>query len=286
MINSVYTYTDKNGKKYTINPASGGGYMDAYSQYETDRTAQMDTQKANLDATLESNNKTTNANYDNSAKQAYIQYMQNRKTLPSRLQALGVNGGASESGLINLYNNYGTNHATNEAQRNADLTTNQNNRNDAYNEAYNNYLSDLNTQKQTAINNQINEYNNEITRFSSAVQQYPSTSAGYAQYEAWINSLNASSDPLKDIKIALVRQQMAVQFPNGRPSSGGSGGGGGGSSYYSSGGGSTPTTNNMSSIAEQYYSSGGAKNAHKTTTKKTNAGVNRTQDSSKNKNRK
>lgn len=226
-IGQLYQFTDMTGKKYTVNPASSGGYMNAYNQYEQDRKAQLDATQAQLDKTLAQNNATTNANYDNSARQAYVDYMRKQRALPSQLQALGVRGGATESGLLNLYNNYGVEHAANEQQRNADLTSNQNAREDAWNSAYQAYLSDLNEQKQQAINNQINEYNNEITRFSSTVAQYPSTSAGYSAYQQWINNMAASNDPLKDIKVALIRQQMATQFPEGKPSSGGSGGGGG-----------------------------------------------------------
>ena len=176
--------------------------------------------------------------------------------MPSQLQNLGVNGGATESGLLNLYNNYGSSHAANEQQRNADLTTNQQNRDDAYNNAYQAYLSDLNEQKQQAIANQINEYNNEITRFSSSVAQYPTTANGYKQYEEWINNMAASDDPLKDIKVALIRQQMATQFPNGNPagSGSGSGGGGGGRRYggrrYGSGGGDGGGSSQPSAVTQ------------------------------------
>lgn len=227
-ISNIYR-TTVGGRTYQIDPASQGGYMNAYAQYETDRTNQLNDTRANLDKTLEQNNATTNANYDNSARQAYVQYMQRQRALPSQLQNLGVNGGATESGLLNLYNNYGSSHAANEQQRNADLTTNQQNRDDAYNNAYQAYLSDLNEQKQQAIANQINEYNNEITRFSSSVAQYPTTANGYKQYKEWINNMAASNDPLKDIKVALIRQQMATQFPNGDPNGGSGSGGGGGS---------------------------------------------------------
>ena len=254
-IGTVYK-TTVNGKTYTVNPASAGGYMQAYAQYETDRTKQLNATRSQLDKTLQQNNATTNANYDNSARQAYVQYMQRQRALPSQLQALGVNGGATESGLLNLYNNYGSSHAANEQQRNADLTTNQQNRDDAYNTAYQAYLADLNEQKQQAISNQINEYNNEITRFSSSVAQYATTKDGYKQYQNWINNLAASNDPLKDIKIALVRQQMATQFPNGEPKSSGGGGGGGGKRYYGGGrryggGGTTNNNNNTQSKAVQ-----------------------------------
>ena len=251
-ISNIYR-TTVNGRTYQIDPASQGGYMNAYAQYEQDRTNQLNETRANLDKTLAQNNATTNANYDNSARQAYVQYMQRQRALPSQLQALGVSGGATESALLNLYNNYGSSHAANEQQRNADLTTNQQNRDDAYNTAYQAYLSDLNEQKQQAIANQINEYNNEITRFSSSVAQYPTTSNGYKQYEQWIANMEASSDPLKDIKVALIRQQMATQFPDGNPAGSGSGSGGGGGSRRgysrrgSSGGGSNNNNNNSSS---------------------------------------
>lgn len=233
-INQTYKYTDQQGKTYEVNPASSGGYMKQYEQYEKDRKAQFDANTAQLDKTHEQNNATTNANYDSSARQAYADYMRRQKALPGQLQALGVRGGATESGLLNLYNNYGIAHASNEEQRNADLTNNQLSRDDAYNGAYQAYLGDLNAQKQNAWNNQINEYNNEVTRFSATVAQYPSTSGGYKAYKNWIDKMAASNDPLKDIKVAIIRQQMASQFPSGSPSSGGSSGGGGGGGYSTS----------------------------------------------------
>ena len=220
-INGVYKY-NVGGQTYQINPASQGGYMNAYSQYEADRTNQMNATTQHLEDTLNQNNATTNANYDSAARQAYVDYMRKQKALPSQLQSLGVNGGATESALLNLYNNYGSSHAANEQQRNAELATNQQNRDDALYETNQQYMSDLNEQKQTAINNQINEYDNEITRFSSSVAQYPTTEKGYKKYQKWIKNMKKSNDPLKDIKVALIRQQMATQFPDGAPKDSGS----------------------------------------------------------------
>lgn len=238
------------GKTFQVDPAAQGGYLKAYEQYANDAAAQrnlynqqFDTNTSNLKQTLAQNNATTNANYDNSARQAYVDYMRKQRSLPSQLQALGVRGGATESGLLNLYNNYGVEHAANEQQRNADLTTNQQTYDDAYaklvadrTQYLMDYEKDLAAQKQQAINNQINEYNNEITRFSSSVAQYPTTKDGYKQYEAWIANMEASNDPLKDIKVALIRQQMATQFPDGDPGGSGSGGSGGGGGYSRRGG--------------------------------------------------
>lgn len=232
------TYTDRlTGMTLNIAPASQGGYMQAYNQYAAAKEQDLARHTKELDEALAQNNKTTNANYDNNARQAYVDYMRKQRALPSQLQSLGVRGGATESGLLNLYSNYGSSHAANEQQRAADLTKNQLSRDDAYNAYYSDWKNDLDNQWQVAYNNQMNEYNNEITRFSSSVAQYPSTKAGYQAYQQWIANLEASADPLKDIKVALVRQQMAAQFPDGSPSSGGGGGSKSRSRGYSSGGG-------------------------------------------------
>lgn len=256
------TYTDRlTGMKLNVSPASQGGYIEAYNQYAAAKEQDLARRKQELDDTLAQNNKTTNANYDNSARQAYVDYMRKQRALPSQLQALGVRGGATESGLLNLYNNYGSSHAANEQQRMADLTNNQLSRDDAYNAYYSDWKNDLDNQWQVAYNNQMNEYNNEITRFSSSVAQYPSTKAGYQAYQQWIANLEASADPLKDIKVALVRQQMAAQFPDGVPSSGGSKGGGsskrsgGSSSGGNSGGGGGATEGILTTIARNALSS-------------------------------
>jgi hypothetical protein len=251
-IGKPVTYTDKlTGKKVTITPASQGGYMNAYDQYAASKAQGLKDYEKQLNTTLEQNNATTNANYDNSARQAYVDYMRKQRALPSQLQALGVNGGATESGLLNLYSNYGSSHAANEQQRNADLTTNQQNRDDAYNAYRRAYQEDLDNQYQTALSNQMNEYNNEITRFSSSVAQYPTTEKGYKNYQKWIENMKKSDDPLKDIKVALIRQQMATQFPDGAPKAKSSGGGGrrygGYSGGYSSGGSSSDTDTSGSS---------------------------------------
>lgn len=244
-IGQMYQYT-LGGKKYNITPASQGGHMDAYATYAKNAEATRQREEQRLNKDLAQNNQTTNANFDNSARQAYVDYMRRQRALPGQLQALGVRGGATESGLLNLYNNYGVEHAANEQQRNAELASNARARDEAYNAYLSAWEQDLRDREQEAIANQRNEYNNEITRFSSSVAQYPATKEGYKNYEKWISNLAASNDPLKDIKIALVRQQMATQFPDGKPS-GGNGGGGGGSrrrSYggYRGGGGSSSST--------------------------------------------
>lgn len=243
------------GKTYSVKPAGDGGYMQAFKAYANDAAkakniyeGQFNTNKANLANTLAQNNATTNANYDSSARQAYVDYMRKQKALPSQLQALGVRGGATESGLLNLYNNYGTEHAANEQQRNADLTANQ----QAYNDAYNKLVSDRSTylmdyekdlaaQRQTALNNQMNEYRNELTTYSAAIARFAATEKGYKEAKAELKRLKNSKDPLKTAKINILKQQMTSVFTpdvlEGFSSGGSSSGGSSGGSSYRRGGG-------------------------------------------------
>ena len=234
------------GQTMTVKPAGQGGYLNAYEAYVNSANAQAERRRQALDQSLAQNNAATNANFDNSARQAYVDYMKKQKDLGGQLANLGVNGGASETGQLNLYNQYGQQHAANEQQRAAELASNQRNRDEAWNEYYENMQTDLREKQQTAMNNQINEYNNEITRFSSTVAQYPTTEKGYQKYKDWITKLKNSNDPLKETKIALVRQQMATQFPDGKPKGGGSGGGGGGGGSSRRGGGGSRSSSSSS----------------------------------------
>ena len=76
---------------------------DAYLQRATERQARDEA--------------AARANYDNAARQNYVNYMQAQKQLPAQLRQLGINGGASESSLIRLGANYGTNVANTEMAR-------------------------------------------------------------------------------------------------------------------------------------------------------------------------
>lgn len=267
------------GKTVTINPASQGGYMTAYGNTAQKLNAIANEHQANLKAGLESNNANTNTNYDSAQRQAYVDYMRKQKALPSQLQALGVSGGATESGLLNLYNNYGNEHAANELQRAAELAANQSDYDDKWNTYWENLQTDLADREATAINNQINEYKNDLVNFQNSIARYPTTEKGYEQYKKLIKSLKDGNDPLKDYKIAYVQQQMATQFPKGKPDGGGKsgGGGGGGSSRKRSGYGGGGGNNNSASGSTgdsmtDYYKSVAAKAKNYKNKKTTNVG--------------
>lgn len=96
-------------------------YIDMYNAYRNEQQGIRDAFRKQLEADRTSAEKSSNAEYDNAARQNYINYMQARKSLPSQLNALGIRGGASESSALRLGTNYGSNVASNEASRNSAL---------------------------------------------------------------------------------------------------------------------------------------------------------------------
>ena len=68
-------------------------------------------------------NALTNRNYDNSAKNYYTMYRQNQLAMPEKLSNLGVTGGASETALLKLMNQYSGNMYNNENARNNTINT-------------------------------------------------------------------------------------------------------------------------------------------------------------------
>lgn len=227
----------------------GSPYAEIYNQYAKQQgdlrnqfVKQLETNKAN------DTNK-SNANYDNTAKQNYIKYMQQSRQLPESLNALGVNGGAAESSLIRLKTNYGNNMATNEANRNTainEINNNYANKLTSYDEEFQNklntaYLTQMENQRkweQEQREKDLQYFANSITgRFKTV-----------GEYQALINQLSSSSDPNKDYKIALAQQAM-----NALAGTSGSGGGRGGysrSRYGSQGGyGSSSSSSSASANA-------------------------------------
>lgn len=216
-------------------------YMDAYERMKSSLQAQRKTDVANINKNRDADIAKSNAGYDQTARQNYINYMQAQKALPSQLNALGIRGGASESSALRLGTNYGTNVANNESARQTALTELRN----AYAKQIADYDSDLNsrlaTAEATARQNEIawekEQIEKDLERFSGVIEGlYKKRSS----YEKLIEQLKKSKDPNKKYKIMLARRAMN-QLNN---SSGGGGGGGGGRTYGGYGGYGGYTNNN------------------------------------------
>ena len=275
----------------------GTPYIDQYNEtakkMATERDAYLKDQSALRDAyrkqaTTERNQNvaTTNQNYDSSAKQNYINYMQAQKNLPSELNALGIRGGASESSLIRLGSNYGTNVASNEAARGTAIA--------GLNQAYEKALSDYDTQYQTTLSDYNRDYNSRLaSAYATAYQNqiawekeqqqkdleyfsgvieglYGSTES----YDKLIASLKKSSDPNKEYKIMLAqkaKQTLVDKLAEQAASSGGGGGGYSGGGGYGGGGGYSSGGGSVSSDDAKAIAKSAVKTVAKTAKKTTKA---------------
>lgn len=126
--------------------------------------AAMDSRRQGIQSNYDSAVSQLNAAYDNSAnkinqnaeqslREAYINKMLSQKNLGQQMSALGLSGGATESTLAGLYNNYGN-------ARNNIETTKANN------------LSDLAFTRDTNLANALQAYNNAMAEADADRLQY------------------------------------------------------------------------------------------------------------------
>lgn len=208
-------------------------YLDSYKKLADAYNAQAKADVANMETRRDTDLTKSNAGYDQTAKQNYINYMQAQKKLPSQLNSMGIRGGASESSLIRLGTNYGSNVASNEAARQSAADSIR----QAYAQQIADYNKDLNERlaqaQATAEQNQINwereQLEKDLQYFSGAIEGLYNSKSGYQKL---IAQLQASNDPNKDYKIMLATRAMNQVAAAAKKS----GGGGGGRSYGGYGG--------------------------------------------------
>lgn len=160
----------------TINNAYGQGVANVNSNYDNTR--------AQLGASYDKSKGDINRDSEGSLQQAYINKMLTQRGLQQELSAQGLNGGAAESTLASLANNYGNsrnNIETTKASNLAELmATYQKNLADALN-ARNNSLASLEQRRASALqdaeNQRANMYagmisNGSISNLATADQSY------------------------------------------------------------------------------------------------------------------
>lgn len=225
------------------NPIYANGsqpYMGIYDQLRKSLQLQRDADIKTMASTRDEDITKTNAGYDNTARQNYINYMQAQKRLPNELNALGIRGGASESSLIRLGTNYGSNVAANESARLGAL----NDIRSAYAKQVADYNKGLNERlaeaEATARENQINyereQQQKDLEYFSGAIEGLYNDPKRYWDL---IAQLQASNDPNKEYKVMLAMraknqldaelQKKAEEAAKQAAASSGGGGGGGSS---------------------------------------------------------
>lgn len=106
-------------------------YLDSiYAAQEAQRQREYQNTLGQLRNARDQGANALNQNADNALRQAYVNYMMGRRNVNQALSNAGLTGGATESTIADLYNNYGDNRAAIERERmnglsNLDLTYNQ-----------------------------------------------------------------------------------------------------------------------------------------------------------------
>lgn len=163
----------------------------------------------------DSSAKAVNQDADRSLKQAYVNQMLNKKNLNQQLSSQGLSGGASESTMARLYNNYGNSRNSIEGTRADNLGELNNTYNTNLAEAlsaYNTAVADADSQRMQYINSLESALaNGQI----SAEQNYQDAlnSNNSAYMSALSNALDqmneygfTPSEVLNDIQLANVIQ--------------------------------------------------------------------------------
>lgn len=204
-------------------------YTKLYNDVAKYEKASRDAYVSGLGNQLKADQGTTNAQYNNNARQYYIQNMQAQKSLPAQLANNGLTGGASESAVIRMNNAYGQNLANNESGRATSLNNLQTTYNNNVAEFDRNYKANLSKAYQTSMENQL-KYEQEQKKLD--LQYFANSVANrYNSSKAWkkaISKMKKSKDSNKKYKVALLEQGFTNWKIAKKKSSGGGGGGGGG----------------------------------------------------------
>lgn len=225
-------------QKLVYSKATTTPYTDMYNAYKKGREAQKKTDIANYNTRRDADLAKSNAQYDATGRQNYINYMQAMRDAPSQLNAMGIRGGASESSMLRLGTNYNSNVAANNQARDSaanDIRSNYAQMIYDYNKAYN---EDLNAKQAAYAEKQRDWEQSQLEKnlqyFSSAIKGQYDTKEGYLNL---IKELQNSNDPNRVAKIMLTRQAMNEWLKEQEEENASSGGGGGGGGYSRSYGG-------------------------------------------------
>lgn len=163
-----------------------------------------------LGSAYENSRQNLNANAEKALQEAYINRMMNERSLQNQLNAQGLNGGAAESTIASMLNNYGNarnniNTSVDDSLReleqnyNSNLATAQQKYNDALTDAANSNMAYRMQLENDLNNNILGSYQNMYNAFSNLDGDY--TNAMY-------NLLNKQANDSADLQSALYSAMM------------------------------------------------------------------------------
>lgn len=160
----------------------------AYSSARGNLDSNLNETKRQLASSRDYSNKNINSDADDSLRQAYVNAMLQKKNLRQNMTAQGLSGGANESTLASLSNNYGNARTDVNTQRDkslADLEQTYNNNLSQAVQQYNSALSSLDLQRMQLENAAQDALSNYMTQYSDSMAYIAPSN------DAYISALNA-----------------------------------------------------------------------------------------------
>lgn len=247
-------------------------YINAADAYAKQLRAQSAQQQQAMAKQLATSKAGVASNYDSSAAQLYLNYARQQNALPEQLQAQGINGGASESALVRLGNQYALNQSNNNASRNAAMGQLQT----AYDTNIANMQNELNqTIAENAYQAQQQQIQFNENLRQKALEQFQATIERFTSVKS-VDKAIKNLDK-KDPNYTAMKQLLELrkaQIKEAKKGGGGGGGGGGGRRSYGGGGGggSTTTTSGSKYTPTTIYSEPAGPSKPKKSQVKTRAG--------------
>lgn len=189
--------------------ASMGRLNEAWGDTQAGLSKNLDLTRNRLKSQLDYSNGVVNNDANKSLREAYINYMMNKKNLNQGLSAMGLSGGATESSMAKLFNNYGSSRnninttlAENLAKLLQEYENNASQAEQLYNsqwmDARNNYTAQANALNSALLNNQMSMYSGNNL-------------ANLASYATAMNNINSTGDYTPTTNSLAVNQISTTQ---------------------------------------------------------------------------
>lgn len=192
-----------------------GNINSSYADASNNMRSNLDSALNNLKSVLGNNQSKINQDAENSQQQAYINKMLSERNLQQKMTAQGLSGGAAESTIASLANNYGNARNQIDTQKENSLgdllqkyqgdvaTANQN---------YNDALNNLNLQKMSALNNAETALNNQtVSNFNSFTPEAPDYTSLISSLAGYSFAPTSANNPYQQIN---TQQAAGIQAGN------------------------------------------------------------------------
>ena len=188
--------------------------QDAYQKRLSGLSSNLESTKSQLTNSYNNSSKSLNDNAAKALQEAYISRMMSEKNLPMQLSAQGINGGASESAVASLLNNYGNSRNNIETAKNNSLSqleqaynSNMANALQSYNDAVSS-AADTNMAYRMQLENDL--ANNTVSSYANLYNALANMDGNYVN--AMSNYIENQADRNASLQAELQKQILANQL--------------------------------------------------------------------------